>query len=113
MGPGRSPLTPTISSGYGRAGFDIRHRVQFSGAFALRWGLRLSPMLIATSTRPFNITVGRDLNGDTLFTDRPAFATDLTRPSVRETAFGVFDLAPVPGQLSFRGITGSAPASSR
>ena len=29
--------------------------------------------------RPFNITVGRDLNGDTLFTDRPAFATDLTR----------------------------------
>jgi hypothetical protein len=83
---------------YGRAGFDVRHRVQFSGSFAMPWGLRLSPMLVATSTRPFNITVGRDLNGDTLFTDRPAFATDLSRPSVAHTAFGVFDLAPLPGQ---------------
>src|SRR5262249_32596400 len=43
---------------YGRAGFDVRHRVQFSGSFALPWGVRLSPMLVATSTRPFNITVG-------------------------------------------------------
>ena len=37
---------------------------------------------MATSGRPFNITVGRDLNGDTLFTDRPAFASDLSRGSV-------------------------------
>jgi len=83
---------------YGRAGFDIRHRVQFSGSFLFRWGLRLSPMLVATSTRPFNITIGRDLNGDTIFTDRPAFATDLSRSSVVQTAFGAFDLAPMPGQ---------------
>ena len=48
--------------------------------------------------RPFNITIGRDLNGDTIFTDRPAFATDLSRPSVVRTAFGAFDLAPMPGQ---------------
>jgi hypothetical protein len=83
---------------YGRAGFDVRHRVQFNGSFALRWGLRLSPMLVATSTRPFNITMGRDLNGDAIFTDRPAFATNLSRPSVVRTAFGAFDLAPLPGQ---------------
>ncbi len=83
---------------WGRAGFDLRHRVQFSGSFAFRWGLRLSPMLVATSTRPFNITAGQDLNGDTIFTDRPAFATELTRPSVVRTAFGAFDLAPMPGQ---------------
>ena len=84
---------------YGRAGFDVRHRVQFSGAFAFPLGFRLSPMLVATSTRPFNITVGRDLNGDSLFPDRPAFATDLSRPSVIRTSFGVFDLAPMPGQI--------------
>ncbi len=83
---------------WGRAGFDTRHRVQFSGSFAFAWGLRLSPMLVATSTRPFNITIGRDLNGDTIFTDRPALATDLSRPSVVQTAFGAFDLAPVSGQ---------------
>ena len=83
---------------WGRAGFDIRHRVQFSGSFAFPWGLRFSPMLLATSTRPFNITIGRDLNSDTIFADRPAFATDLSRPSVLQTAFGAFDLAPIPGQ---------------
>jgi hypothetical protein len=82
----------------GRAGFDVRHRVQFSGSFAFPWELRLSPMLVATSTRPFNITIGRDLNSDTIFTDRPAFATDLNRSSVVRTAFGAFDLAPMPGQ---------------
>jgi hypothetical protein len=53
---------------------------------------------VATSGRPFNITVGQDLNGDTLFTDRPAFATDVNRATVRQTAFGTFDLAPAPGQ---------------
>ena len=83
---------------YGRAGFDIRHRVQFSGLFAFPWRLRLSPMLVATSSRSFNITIGRDLNGDTIFTDRPAFATDLSRPSVVRTPFGAFDLAPMPSQ---------------
>ena len=83
---------------YGRAGFDIRHRVQFNGVVSAPWGIRLSPFLVATSGRPFNITVGRDLNGDTLFADRPVFATDLSRSSVRQTAFGAFDLAPVAGQ---------------
>jgi hypothetical protein len=83
---------------WGRAGFDIRHRVQFSGSFAFPWGLRLSPMLVATSSRPFNITVGQDLNGDTVFTDRPTFATDLSRPSVVRTAFGAIDLNPLPSQ---------------
>jgi hypothetical protein len=94
---------------YGRAGFDVRHRVQFSGSFALRWGLRLSPMLVASSARPFNITIGRDLNGDTLFTDRPAFATDLGRPSVVRTTFGAFDLAPMPGQTIIPRNYGAGP----
>jgi hypothetical protein len=98
-GPGAFPADSyNLRPEWGRAGFDVRHRVQFSGSFAFPWGLRLSPMLVATSTRPFNITIGRDLNGDTIFTDRPAFATDLGRSSVVRTAFGAFDLAPMPGQ---------------
>ncbi len=95
---------------YGRAGFDMRHRVQFSGSFAAPWGLRFSPMLVATSSRPFNITVGRDLNGDTIFSDRPALATDLSRSSVRQTAFGAFDLAPLPGQAILPRNYGVGPA---
>jgi hypothetical protein len=83
---------------YSRAGFDIRHRVQINGVVSAPWGIRLSPFLVATSGRPFNITVGRDLNQDTLFTDRPVFATDFSRASVVRTAFGVFDLTPADGQ---------------
>ncbi|HYL97495.1 MAG TPA: hypothetical protein VEZ90_00965, partial [Blastocatellia bacterium] len=47
---------------------------------------------------PFNIVTRRDTNGDTLFTARPAFATDLNRPSVVETPLGNFDLNPLPGE---------------
>ena len=69
-----------------------------------------SPFLVATSGRPFNITVGRDLNGDTLFTDRPVFATDLTRSSVRQTAFGALDLAPAAGRIPIPRNYGDGPA---
>jgi hypothetical protein len=50
------------------------------------------------SSSPFNIVVGEDLNGDTQFNDRPAFATDLTRPSVYVTKWGTFDADPIAGQ---------------
>ena len=52
----------------------------------------------ANSGTPFNITTGIDNNGDTIFNDRPAFATDLTRPSVVRTRYGNFDAAPTAGQ---------------
>jgi hypothetical protein len=88
-----------LSGEYGNSQQDTRHRLFIGGAVnALPWGLRLNPTLVANSGRPFNITVGRDLNGDTLFTERPAFATDLSRASVRVTRFGAFDLDPQPGQ---------------
>jgi hypothetical protein len=66
---------------------------------------------VASSGRPFNIIVGQDLNGDTLFTDRLAFATDLNRPSVRQTAFGEFDLAPLPGQALIPRNSGLGPGA--
>ena len=46
------------------------------GSVRLPWEVRVNPFVILSSGRPFNITTGRDNNGDTLFTDRPAFATD-------------------------------------
>ena len=95
---------------YGRAGFDIRHRVQMNGSFGLPLGLRISPLLVATSGRPFNITTGSDLNGDTLFTDRPSLATDLSRPGVVRTAYGNFDLAQQPGQPIVPRNFGNGPA---
>ena len=95
---------------YGRAGFDIRHRVQLNGSIAARWGLRFSPLLVATSGRPFNITLGRDVNGDTLFTDRPVFATDPAAPGVVSTPYGVFDTVPQPGQTIISRNFGNGPS---
>jgi len=96
---------------YGRAFNDIRHRFTLFGNFRTRWGISLNPFLIVASGAPFNITIGRDLNGDTLFTDRPAFATDLTKPGVIITRFGVFDPNPGPGSQIIPRNFGDGPGS--
>lgn len=60
-----------LSSEYGRAAFDVRHDFHFHGTFTTKYNFRLSPFLTMTSGRPYNITLGQDLNGDGLYTDRP------------------------------------------
>jgi hypothetical protein len=87
-----------LSADYGRTAFDVRHRVAVGGSWTLPYGVRLNPLVSVTSGIPFNITLGRDLNGDSIFNDRPTFATDLSRASVVKTQWGNFDTAPIPGQ---------------
>lgn len=87
-----------ISADYGRASFDVRSRLFFGGSVGLPHGFRVSPFVVFASGEPYNVTTGTDLNGDSIFNDRPAFATDLTRSSVVQTALGAFDTAPSPGQ---------------
>jgi hypothetical protein len=83
---------------YGRAANDLRHRAYFGGLASLPFKFQVDPFLVLESSMPFNITTGTDLNGDSQFNDRPAFATDLTRPSVYRTKFGNFDADPMAGQ---------------
>lgn len=83
---------------YGRASYDTRNRMFLGGYTHLPWHLGLNPFIIYRSSSPFNIVVGQDLNGDTQFNDRPAFATDLTRPGVYHTRWGTFDAQPIAGQ---------------
>lgn len=85
-----------LSGEMGRSVLDIRHNFSLSALFNAPFGIRLSPLIVAASGRPFNITLGQDLNGDGLFTERPAFATDLSRSTVVNTPFGVFDRNPLP-----------------
>jgi hypothetical protein len=100
-----------LSGEYGRAAQDIRHRVFLGGSLnVLPWGISLNPLITAFSGRPFNITTGRDINGDTLFTERPAFATDLTRPGVVVTRFGAFDPNPTTGQTIIPRNFGNGPS---
>jgi hypothetical protein len=78
----------------------------------LPWKIRLNPFIILTSGSPFNITTGLDNNRDSNFqTDRPSFATDLSRPSVRITQFGTFDTDPIAGQTIIPRNYGRNPAS--
>jgi hypothetical protein len=98
-GAGSFPSNPyVVSSDYGRASFDVRSRFMLGGSFNAPYHFSFSPFIVANSGQPFNITTGQDYNGDSIYNDRPAFATDLTRATVRRTAYGVFDVAPLPGQ---------------
>jgi hypothetical protein len=87
-----------IMDDYGRANFATRHRLFLGGTVALPYAFRLNPFIVVSSGVPFNITLGQDLNGDSIYNDRPTFATDLSRPSVVHTQFGTFDTQPIPGQ---------------
>jgi hypothetical protein len=71
-----------IGQDYGRASFDTRHRLFFGGSFALPYLFRLSPFMIASSGTPFNIVSPNDLNGDTIFNDRPAFVSTAACPGL-------------------------------
>ncbi|HEX8713380.1 MAG TPA: carboxypeptidase regulatory-like domain-containing protein [Terracidiphilus sp.] len=84
------------SADYGRASFDVHNRFLLGGSFQAPFGVSVSPMLVANSGAPFNITIGQDLNGDNQFNDRPAFATSAST-DVMHTSYGNFDLAPSAG----------------
>jgi hypothetical protein len=100
-----------FTSEYGRASNDVRHQFTLFGNIRTRWGISLNPFLIIASGAPFNITVGRDLNGDTLFTDRPAFAIDPAKPGVIVTKFGTFDPNPTLGSQIIPRNFGQGPGS--
>jgi hypothetical protein len=84
---------------YGRGSMDVRHTMFFDlNLPKLPGRINMAAYAQGNSGPPFNITVAPDLNGDSQFNDRPAFATDLTRPSVIATRYGTFDTSPLPGQ---------------
>lgn len=78
---------------YGRANFDVRNRFLLGGNLQGPYGISFSPMLVANSGSPYNITIGQDLNGDNQYNDRPAFATAASTDIV-QTSFGALDLDP-------------------
>lgn len=87
-----------IRQDYGRDDSDTGQGFYTGAAIKLPHGVNVQPFISTHSGRPFNITTGTDLNGDTIYNDRPAFATDLSRPSVVQTIYGNFDTAPLPSQ---------------
>jgi len=85
-----------LSAEYGFAADDQRHRFVAGATAAMGGGLSISPAVSISSGRPFNITTGSDNNGDSLFTDRPAFAR-AGDAGVIVTRYGVFNPNPQSG----------------
>ncbi len=88
-----------IAEDYGPAAWVVRNQAFVGGSFALPYGLTFSPFMIATSGHPYNVTIGQDLNGDSIFNDRPAFAAPgATGPNIVATQFGNFNIDPAANQ---------------
>ena len=115
-GVGSIPADPyNLSIDYGRASGDIRHRFVMTGNFRAPWGITFNPFVIIQSGRPFNITLGRDLNGDTFNQERPAFApagANCDDPNIRCTPFGNFKLNFLPGDVMIPRNFGQGPGST-
>jgi len=98
-----------LKAEFGRSSADIRHRLTLSGSIRAPRGVSVSTIATVRSGLPFNITTGRDNNGDTIFSDRPALATDLSKPGIIVTKFGAFDPIPSPGQKRIPRNYGTGP----
>lgn len=81
-----------LQEDYGRASFDIRHRLFVGGTVGLPRGFRFSPFLIVSSGLPFNITTGTDPYQSNVYNVRPQFGT--CPPGV-QTKYGCFVVPPV------------------
>ena len=111
LGVGSFPANPYALAGeYGPASTDIRNQGTFGGSITTRWGLRFSPLFVVNSGAPYNITVGQDLYGTTLFNGRPGIATSPNRPGLVSTAYGLLDPSPIPGEAVLSRNYGRGPS---
>jgi hypothetical protein len=96
---GSTPSNPyDFRADWGRPTWESPQYFSLNGTLIAPGGVEFSPFLIARSGQPYNLTIGSDINGTTVANERPAFATDLSRPGVVMTKFGAFDTDPMPGQ---------------
>jgi hypothetical protein len=92
-----------VAEDYGRAAFDVRHRVFVGGTWTLPRGFAISPFVVANSGAPFNITLGQDVYGTgmVMTNARPAFAAPgASGSNIVVTRWGTFDTSttPSPGE---------------
>ena len=106
------PANPYSMAGeYGAASTDVRNFETFGGTIQSRWKTTFSPLLTVRSGPPFNITVGRDLYGTTLFNGRPGIATDPARIGAIMTRYGLLDPSPAAGETLLPRNFGRGPGS--
>ncbi|HLH32200.1 MAG TPA: hypothetical protein VKY31_13435, partial [Terriglobia bacterium] len=111
-GLGTFPANPYSMVGeYGPSAFDIHHRVSLSGSINTKWNVAFNPLLNVASGPPFDITVGRDVYGTTLFNARPGIATDPSKPGLIFTKYGLLDPNPTPDETILHRNYGRGPGT--
>jgi len=94
---------------------DVRHRLVMGTNLPLPWKVSVSPFVMFNSGTPYDITIGRDLNGDSFAAERPSL---LSIPAAQCTGsnllyangYGCFDLNPAAGTSISRNY-GRGPSS--
>ena len=111
-GIGTFPAKPYDFSGeYGPAATDVRHRFTLTGSINTKWNVRFSPFVVVESGAPFDITVGRDLYGTTLFNGRPGIAQDPSKPDLIQTPYGLLDPNPTLNEKTLSRNFGRGPGA--
>jgi uncharacterized membrane protein YgcG len=102
-----------LTSDYGRASFDVRQRLFLSGTASLAHNIRISPFVVANSGAPFNIVLAQDLNGDSIFNDRPSFAPrgSAPGPTLVATQYGLLNLNPGAADARIPVNNGNGPSN--
>jgi hypothetical protein len=76
---------------------DGMHSLSGYSSYQLPYGFSVGGSYTFHSGGRFNIFTGRDTNGDGFFNERPAFATDSSKPGLIQTKYGVLDPSPAQG----------------
>jgi len=92
-GSGFIPTSTNPRVDYGRAAFDTRSFAVMGANYTAPFKITASPFLIARSGSPYNITTGTDVNNDSVFNDRPAFASGTAANCTTASTF----TTPAPG----------------
>ncbi len=89
---------PSVSSDpgldYGRTSFDVANRFILFGNFMLPWKISASPMIMANSGTPYDITTGSELTGNNQFNARPTYASNCSEPGAFTTPYGCLNALP-------------------
>ncbi len=101
--------TYNVADEWGYTSQDVRHRFLTGGNIPTKYGISLSPFIIFSTGRPYNITAGRDLYGDNQFVARPGIATSANIPGLVSWNGLLLDPNPKPGQAILERNAGRGP----
>lgn len=115
-----TPADPyNLRAEWGPSSFsDVRHRAVMGTMLPLPLKFSVSPFIMVSSGAPYNITTGRDSNGDGIAAERPALMAGVSQSAcsgsslIYESAFGCFNLNPAPGTPTISRNFARGPATA-